>query len=384
MTTRFVTGFAGWLLSAGCAPPPDGGAEDSDLVLAPSRWTVASLRVDAPIGELVRVAPALVVSPPTPGEDLLFLQDPVTGDGAVLGRSGHVPGWPPPVGTRLDVRARFVGPRLAPVLWVDGSGLTPLGAGAPILASVDAPLNLVTRAFEITGGADPSARASTADDLGMDGVFGVPLPGWGATGAVTGVVLADGAIAPRSAEDIALDVPGLAGPEPVGVDDVRQGSVPAGYPVVVEGVQAAPWSRDGRWTVVQDATGRGLWVDAEGWAFPRDTLPGQAVRWTGAVAAGPGHPVLRVWSPAEPLGGVAVVVRDPTGRVGDVLQTDALGLGPPDPRGERTDSQGRVFDDRFVDLSSAPADLRVTGIVVGDGVSGTRLAVVAIDAVLTP
>ncbi len=376
MRARFVTTFrgvsgrarsmcaaAGWGMvmgaAMGCAPmspgeePRGGGVEGSAV-------SVATLWGSEPLNRVVVVRDARVVSGPTVDEGIVFVQDAEHGHGLAVRRRGHVPDWPPPVGTVVRLSGLFVGPRATPTLWIEGaSSVTVLDTPrqAPI-RFVDPPL---PRAWalvrfdgvRVLGDPDPSGRTAVSVGREIDGRFGVALPGFDAEGDLSGVVMADGAIAPR----FAADWTGDAGQETVPARSVRDlllGDGRVGETIDLTGVQATPWSIGGRWVVLQDpASGVGLFVDTEAWSARRDTVPGDRLTWRVQVGVVGGQAQLRAWEEPRVVG-QAVVTEGPSVRHGALWTERIEGIGPSDAAGERAVGEAFVLDDRFLALDDLP------------------------------
>jgi hypothetical protein len=366
------------ILLAGCTPPdPVVSAADSDLE---PPVTIASLRGGGLGRGYVDVVDARLAGGPTADGASVYLQDRVTGEGAELRIGVLGLGPPPPVGTPIHVRAWFEGAANAPVLWlVDTADLVVDGEPEELDVAVDpvAPRPLALARFTavtVTSEPDPTGVADTSLGRRLDARFGVVLPSLGNTGDVTGIVLADGSIAPRSDED-------WAGPREPGpviqaiLDDVLEGRIAAGAVVDVPVLQATPWTRDGRGALVQDETGRGVWLDTEAFGHGASKA-GDLLVLRAEVREADGYRWLRSWWRAPPQGSRAPVVLGVLGH-GVLVDVDVAGAGRPGWTGERVTAEGWTLDDRFVDLDTVPDPARVR--VAVDASSGAvELAVVAV------
>lgn len=350
-----TTGCAAATLPAG---PADTAAPDAGAVPR----SVVSLLDDPPsVGARVLLGPVTPISGAEPATGAVYVQDPSDGLGLRL-LPGDVLGtdWPPVRGSSVQVRAVWAGEADDPVLFVDDpADVTVLDEG-PVDEVVlpDPPVDDPVRAFtlvrhpglEVTSRPDPGGRADTSLGLPLEDRFGVGLPGLGSLGRLTALVMPTGALVPRTADDwegTRRDPPPVATTLAEVVDRVH----PAGTWVTFEAVQASSWSRGGRYVLIQDDAGRGLWVDAEGFDVVRGAV-GERATWTGEVRRTRDLRWLRTWvSRGEVVEeGVPTVVSE-AWRHGDVGRFEVSGLGPADAQGERTTAEGWLLDDRFVDLA---------------------------------
>jgi len=186
---------------------------------------------------------------------------------------------------------------------------------------------------------------------------------------LAGVVQDDGAIAPRFRADWTGDV-GPSTPRQRSVRDLLLGDGVVGMTARVTGVQATPWSRDGRWTVLQDPlSGLGLFVDTEGRDVDRTTTVGSRLVWTVQVGVINGQVQLRAWQDAS-VSGHQAVTEAGQWRHGALVTDLVDGITAPDARGERAVGEDLILDDRFMDLSEVPDPAVVRGVV--DDARGTR------------
>ncbi|MBW1880348.1 MAG: hypothetical protein JRJ84_18460 [Deltaproteobacteria bacterium] len=266
-------------------------------------WTVAEVRAEEPAtGTRLTLGEVIITSPRSADREAFFVQDPGGGDGSGLRVAvrGSLPQWPPAVGTpvRLSGRIRWTGadPLLDLSALADGEVLG--GPELPVTVewseAGDLGFALVRLAdVTVTSPPDPVGHADTDTAAGLSDAFGVPLPGWNAAGDLTGIVVEPDRIAPRNPADWT----GPLEPDPTPtttIAAIRAGDWPDGTPVVVDAIQAVPWSRDGRHTLLQDDAQAGLWVDTGGFGTPDthagDRRPGgarcEAMVWGSACAPG--------------------------------------------------------------------------------------------------
>lgn len=347
-------------------------------------WTIPDLWSGAaPSGTRLTVE-AVVISPRATHAATFYVQH--AGGGPYSGLQVHVGDgiheWPPPVGTPVAITGTATMFAGGPTMWLDErEDLEVLGPPvepeAPPFTDDPAQVwSLVTvPALVVTSSVDPAGIASI--DLGwrIRPDFGVPTPGWNRAGALVGVQALAFALLMRTPDDWSGD---WEGDPPVAVADVSglQGLVD-GTPVAVSGLgQATPWSRGDRYALLQDASGAGVWVDAEGFGAP-DSVEGDVGDWLGEVRYGGDGPRLRVWTDPVPTG-----VRAPIHHAGDPLAapenslvtTSVAGLLPVGPKGDRY-ADPWLLDDRFVPLDQLPDPALITGATRVDGAGVLRLAV---------
>lgn len=370
------------VLLLACAPPP---AAD------PPADTGVEVEAPVPVGDLpgtsfaarIRVGPVVVTSPVTRDRARFYVADPTSGEGLEVRLGGRFADDVPPVGTLATVTLVWVGPDDAPAGWIgspddvvpDGGFVTPRVADSP-----DAPAAFTLARWPdvaITSVLDPTGRAATSIGRPLVAAFAAPLPDVGNRGAVTGVVLADGGVAPRVEADwegsrtVAERLEGT-------LAELLDGAYAEGVRVRVAGTQAGPWSRDQRFTVLQDEAGRGLWIDAEAFGV-RTTVPRDSGLWTVEARRDDDGWSGRLW--AEPELGERQDLRitfpalgEPLPVRGTLVEGVVTEVGPADAGGERPVAEGFVLDDRFVDLGALPPTVRVRGLVVDAGtVAVTRV-----------
>jgi len=225
----------------------------------------------------------------------------------------------------------------------------------------------------ITSDVDPTGRAD-ATGLGFAMDFGVSPPGYNREGEATGI-LREGRLSLRQPSDWTGDPVGDP-PVSTTVEAIRGGEVAEGTPVVLdEMVQIAPWSRGGQWTVIQEASGAGLWVDAEAWGV--SGAEGDQGTWVGEVRDVNGGLRLRTWTDPTVFGAASPL--DGDGDDGDRVRASLVGLDGPDAYGE-WHANGWIVDDRFLSLDDLEDGSEVLGVVRDDGTSDApRLAVTDLE-----
>ncbi len=360
----------GWL---GCAAPPSLPSEETaaaEVVPVADLWAL-----EVPSGATVTVD-VVVTSPRTLAGDAFFARDVAGGElaGLRVELGGILDDWPPAPGTPVQLTGVWTARNLGPELYLASSanGLV-LGDAAPLAPRPWHPgltlgQDLVeVRGVVVTSAVDPAGQADTDSALGIGGCFGVS-PGYGRGGTLVGIQVA-GRVCARSPADWSGELDGDP-PEPVGIDEAI--TRPDGAWVTLDDlVLATPWDRGGRWALLQDPAGQGLWVDAEAWGLSAQVAPGDVGSWTGEVRYDLDGPYLRAWLPPELAG-----VREPelVQEIvdGALVEVTVSGLGAPDDLGEVPTAEGLVLDDRFVDLGDLPDPAFVRGAVRG----AVRLAVV--------
>jgi hypothetical protein len=274
-------------------------------------------------------------------------------------------GWPPPVGTELELTVTVVRQGEAPVVELLSEGDAEIigfrELPSPVPYSDDPALQFtLAQAVGLTVASrpDPLGWADTDGDVALGGRFGI-TPGWGRTGDLTGII-ADGRLHARTAADWTGP---LEGDPPLPASLSELASLPAGTPVILQDLAlATPWSRDTRWAVAQDAHGQGVWLDGEAWGLWALTQRTEVGTWTAEVQPGS----LRVWDPPL-LSGTREPLLSEAWEDGALLSISVQSLTPADPYGERVTDQGLLLDDRFLDLSTleVPTELvgalRITG-----------------------
>lgn len=352
-----------------------------DTAVSSSVVDLATLRSGAVSAGTLVVGPLRMTTGLASDRLTAFAQDPVDGAGIELRAGETLDGWPPPVGTPFKVRGYFAGDAAAPVIWVSATkDMVVTGEVEPVLVldgeTPPPPLALARwEAVEVWTEPDPAGRAELSVRRSTDGRFGRFVPGAGNTGALTGVLLGDGRIAPRSEDDWqGTRDPGVVLPS--SVESILAGEVEAGATVTFEATQIAPWSIGGRYTVLQDAGGRGLWVDAEAW-FPWVATEGTSATFTGQVQVVGGQWILRSWTPPVSLGlAAAPPVTSANVVHGALVDLTVAGIRAADVRGERVMDGDLVLDDRFRPIDTIGDGWSVRG-VVDDTAGGRHLCVLA-------
>lgn len=364
---RLVVIAMGLVACEATTAPPD------EVVVADGPRTLDDVLADPPAyGAAVLIGPLRITSPSSTGSGFVYAQDPVSGAGIQV-RRGALDGWPPAVGTDVTLRLAWAGTAQVPVAWLASmDNVVDVAPGGPLIVaeSPESPAAYTLARYpvvRVTSMPDPVGRADTDLGRGLRDAFGAGLPAWTSEGALTALVLEDGALALRSAEDWAG---AWAEPAPVPADvaTIRAGALPAGTWVRLTATQATPWTPEGRFVVVQDELGRGLWVDAEGFGIDGGA-PGEVGTWTAEVRYDGDVPYLRSWWPAE-VSSAGAVLTASAPEDGAILDLVFQALGPPDAFGERVAGDGTVLDDRFgaIDALQPPVSVRGALLVRGDGV----------------
>ncbi len=296
---------------------------------------------------------AVVSSPRTADGESFFAQDRGGGPGLRVALRGDLPSLPPPVGVEVSIDGDLVQDGVGPVVWVDDvEAVAPTGRVVePVVAWwPEAPLRGLVRAeVTVMSPPDPIDEALT-EQFALDGMFRVPPPRWRATAAVEGVVVEAGRVAPRSAADWHVSSDGLP-PVEATIGDL--GALAEGSWVALALTQASPWSLDGRFVLLQDSVGAGVWVDTEGFAVRRATAVGDDVRVVAELRSG----ALRCWTDFDVVGASSVVsVTDPTS--GAVVAATLTPTGTPDRWGAWPTLEGPRVGERFRRLT---AELPVSG-----------------------
>lgn len=364
---RHVVVAMGLVACEATTAPPD------EVEVADGPRTLDDVLADPPAyGASVLVGPLRITSPSSTGSGHVYAQDPVSGAGIQL-RRGALDGWPPAVGTDVTLRLAWAGTPQVPVAWLPSmDNVVDAAPGGPLVIAEapESPAAYTLARYpqvRVTSMPDPVGRADT--DLGrpLRDAFGAGLPALTSEGELTALVLEDGALALRDPEDWAGT---WAAPSPLASDvaTIRAGALSAGTWVRLNGTQATPWTPEGRYVVVQDEAGRGLWVDAEGFGVD-DGTPGEVGAWTAEVRYEGDVPYLRSWWPVD-VTGEASVVTATTPEDGAILDLVFQALGPTDAFGERVAGDGTVLDDRFgaIDALLPPVSVRGALLVRGDAI----------------
>lgn len=366
-----------WLLAlGGCiyaypddtAVPP---AEEAPVAVA-ALWDGT-----APSGRLT-LEPVVIISGRSTTGTSAYAQVP--GGGPRSGLRIEIPtlvgGFPPPIGTPVQLTGTWYLGREAPRLVVDQiDDVALLGpAHAPSVTTAETTDDLggsLVRAAGLTvvSGVDPMGFADTDARVRLGGVFSV-TPGFQSAGDAIGVITDLGVLSLRRAGDWSGPLDGEP-PLAATTADLHSGAVDDGSWIQLTAVtQVAPWSQDGRWTVVQDADGVGVWVDTEAWSV-RPSLEGDQLTWVGEARRDPTR--LRTW--VDPVVvGEAVPVRVDTWDDGDLVELAITVLGEPADDGSRLTDDDLRLDPTFADLDALQAPAIVTGVVRDDG--ELRLAVI--------
>ena len=345
-------------LIIGCSLPHPAPLEEAELV-----YTVAELNsVEISDGAAVTTAPVVVVSPRTVGFPAFFVQDEGGGPyGLRVLLFGLLPAWPPAIGSVVTLSGTFVqgsGPSLGIKAVDDGEVL---GRAVPVATPYGEDVgsfSLVSLSgVSVTSAADPLGRADTDGKVGLASVFGVDPPGWGEMGSLIGVVAEGQRVSLRTTADWSGS---FAGEPPIEATIAEVGELSDGTPVRLSGVQVTPWSRDGRWALLQDENGVGLWVDGEAWGID-SSEEGAAGIWQGEVRSDGEGLRLRTWFEMEMNGtGEAIVTGDLVD--GALVSLTVDEMEPADEYGDRVVGEV-VLDNRFMDLEDLQPPLTVVGAV---------------------
>lgn len=356
-----------WLCAAwlACAIEP---IEEEPSIVYPvdALWTT-----DVAVGTRVTIGPILVTSGRTRDQRFFFGSAPEGGprSGVAIALGAVLDDWPPEVGTEIQLTASVLRSNPTPILElsadIDGSILGWRDGPAATLWSEDPAEQLeLTYALvtapdlTVTSRPDPLGEADSDGSVGIGGRFGVS-PGYGRTGDLLGIA-DELRISARSAEDWGGTLQGDI-PLAVTLEDIE--GLPEGTPVLVEDLLlATPWSRDGRWAVAQDATGRGVWLDGESWGMAARVQPGMVGRFLGEVRHPPEGVVLRIWDTPEIDSERRPLLREELDD-GAIVRVDIHTLSPPNVYGERIADGVLLIDDRFTDISALPAPSTVIGAV---------------------
>lgn len=353
-----------------CAPPED--VEPDPASSAPAvEIDIASLAVEPPpYGSTVRIARSRVITGRTADDGIVVVQDLVTGDGLAIQLGARLDGWPPAVGTEVWLRGWYLPVGGVPYLMLDEpSDWRDLDAVSEAVVA-EAPEDLRTWQLVsfpdvvVTSCADPVGFADTSLGRRFRDRFGVGVPGWGSAGALTAVVLTGGPLGLRTSDDWQGEWRECP-PLDVTVAEVLEGRLANGTPVRFPATQATPWSRGGRYAVLQDASGAGLWADGEGFGIDESSEEGSIGWWRGEIRGGSEPWVRTWWVPEVEADGEVVVSPAGDAEDGRIRQVLVETAEPPDAFGERAVAGGGVLDDRFVPLEdlALPAELRVAEMV---------------------
>lgn len=345
------------LLLAACQV---GSGPADDPPAAPERTDLAAVVASSPqVGAVRTIDPLRVVTPPSPIDGAVVAQDPVTGQGVLVQVGARVTGWPPALHQEIAVSA----------VWLNGSpptiGLhatTSLLARRAVQAPVVTPFDGTQPAWtlveavgvRVASSVDPLGRADTEPALGLEDRFGVGLPGYGAEGDLRAVVGSDGRLWPADAASWVELSPPIEARE-VTIAELRGTGLRPGTPVQVVARAVTPFSEDGRWLLLQDEAGDGIWVDAAGYGPWR--LPTGLARWDAELRFVSGAAVLRAWGEPANLGGDArrIVAPDISPVDGRVVRLRPGPSAAPDAWGDRLTDAGFLLDDRYVNLVEVPA-----------------------------
>jgi hypothetical protein len=357
-----------WIIwCVGCAPtnaPEE--PKETDKVTVAQLWSDSSLD-----GEWVDLEETLVVSGRTLDNTRFFVQEPHGGNqsGLAVDLLGTLLAWSPSVGSRVSLSGTVsltdIGPTLELADQDDGQILAEGEQANAVAYSDDSEMIFALVAVAdvtVTSMPDPHGRADTDKDFGLERTFGVDNPGWQTVGNLVGVITTPGRVSLRSTGDWSGIFNGL---DPVvsSIEALQDGEIADGVPVEVPGVtQATPWSRGGRFVVLQDELGNGIWLDAEGWS-DATSQPGDTATWTGELRTDDEGPRLRSWFQPELVGSSAIITTDALSDGAILSSHTATVVEGPDDLGEWTTAEGHLLDDRFIALDDIGDSISFTGAV---------------------
>ena len=339
---------------------------------------------EVPSSTRVTIGEAIVTSPLAAGETTFYVQHPGGGlqSGLQVVLADSIPDWPPPVGTPIQLTGTQIQFAGGPTLWLDDrDDLRILGDPVPPVATPwsDDP-DLIWALVEasdvtITSSVDPSGIATTSLGQRLRPDFAVPTPGWNRVGDLTAINGLALSLLLRTSEDWTGDLQG----DPAVVATLEDlPGMADGTPVILEGmVQATPWSRGERYALLQNDSGTGFWIDAEGFGAP-PTTEGDRGTWTGQLRFGGDGMRVRVWDdPTIELVGQPILTFTgepddaPQGAIVQDTVAELLAIGA---RGDRL-CDDWLLDNRFQLLGSMSDPDEVVGVVRIDAQQTRRLAV---------
>lgn len=377
---RHGTRLLVWTLLGACVqtPPPESveETEPSTPLRISDLWEGA---VD--LGGVATVEEVVVISGRTVDGTRFFAQDAGGGlrSGLRVEMSDPMPFWPPPVGSVVTLKGPIWLYDGAPTLFLEkvsnaawpGEEIEPVAT-----AWSDEPLlthSLVEGAGAVISTADPGGRVELDDGTWLRGDFGLGAPDYGASGEFTAVAAPDHEVMLRDLDDWTGSWE-PSDPVDVSIADLQTGQLLDGSKVRVRGVLVATdWSSDGRWTLVQEVGGEGLWIDTEAFGTPAAS-PGEVGDFTGEVRSDGDGLRLRVWDPP-------IMRQSGTPSYGDELRDGQLGwwlaqgIGAADASGDRRTVDGWVLDNRFTDLGPLPDPALIRAVVQVTAAQDIRLAV---------
>jgi hypothetical protein len=349
-----------WLMwSLACVPQPGEPDPETPSVTIQDLWSGQTGR---------QTLEAVVTSPRSTTGTHFYVQAEGGGlhSGLRVQLDGFLEGVPPAKGTPIEITGDVTwGDGLPHLklsrfgdLEVTGEALEP---AAPPWTEEDSDALrgalVETSTLTVTSRPDPGGTADTDAGFTLAGAFGF-TPEWSNTGSLTGVV--------TGAREISLRGPGdWRGPNErwptidTEIADLRDTDWQPGTPIRFYATQATPWSFDGRWVVVQDEEGRGVWLDAEGWNITVDSMEGDTGWWEGEVRD---HTVegryIRTWLSPEITSSRAVVeVQEWTD--GALWSQPVYGMASDALDGRTGD--GVTLDGRLTPLEPLPDGTWVTG-----------------------
>jgi hypothetical protein len=315
-------------------------------------------------GQIIQLGQAAISSQRLSKVPAFYLQD-LSSDssfGLRVDLHGAVNLWPPSIGSVVEIAGTVAyvdgAPRLSMSANEDGNivGYTELITSE---AFENPPLHSLVSlpSVRVSSRTDPAGRADTDQGLGLESAFGVVPPNWDNSGELIGIVTHSNLVSLRHIND--WNGPNETYPPlSTTIEEVSANLLEEGTPITLEALQASPWSVDQRSVVLQDDDGRGIWVDAEYWAWERSPEQSRGL-WTAEVR-GEGS-LLRVWDAPE-LSGFQEPLTSTNDDNGSIIQHTITILDQPDVNGNRLGND-YLIDDRFMAIEHWTPPLTVRGAI---------------------
>jgi len=299
MNAALPVGIAVFLLACNPAPP---ATPAESTVSIPDMWASTN-----PTHDRTRLDEVVVTSPLSVDRQYFYVQHP--GGGHRSGLRVHLGGTVHPLpapGAIITLTGEWTEATPGPTLRLDNQTdlVEHTDSTAPVSVNWREDTDLLYALTELSDIAilsmpDPTGRADTNhSDVHLANDFGASPPGYLATGILTGILTTTTRLSPRTGEDWTgsmVDEP----PVVAQVAQIASGQFAEGTWVELENVvQACPWSKGDRYTVLQDPdTGQGIWLDSEGWVLSGSM--GDQGSWRGEIRTRPWGPALRSWWPPD-------------------------------------------------------------------------------------